>query len=76
MWAGYRPISKLWSVSFITNCAKVVKKALSGMPQTASFVKLTEEYMKGMISPSTIFEELGFNYIGPIDGHDLPSNTP
>ena len=42
------------------------------MPQTASFIKLTEEYMKGLVSPATIFEELGFNYIGPIDGHDLP----
>ena len=42
------------------------------MPQTASFIKLTEEYMKGIISPATIFEELGFNYIGPIDGHNLP----
>jgi 1-deoxy-D-xylulose-5-phosphate synthase len=63
--------SKLWSSKFYNQLRESGKKALSGMPQTASFVKLTEEYMKGMISPSTIFEELGFNYIGPIDGHDL-----
>ena len=67
--------SKLWSSKFYNQLRESGKKALSGMPQTASFVKLTEEYMKGMISPSTIFEELGFNYIGPIDGHDLPLLT-
>ena len=63
--------SKLWSSKFYNQLRESGKKALSGMPQTANFVKLTEEYMKGMVSPATIFEELGFNYIGPIDGHDL-----
>jgi 1-deoxy-D-xylulose-5-phosphate synthase len=67
--------SKLWSSKFYNQLRESGKKALSGMPQTASFVKLTEEYMKGMVSPATIFEELGFNYIGPIDGHDLPLLT-
>ena len=37
-----------------------------------NFVRRTEEYMKSMVSPATIFEELGFYYVGPIDGHDLP----
>jgi len=64
--------SKLWASKFYNQLRESGKKALSSMPQAASFVKLTEEYMKGMVSPATIFEELGFNYIGPIDGHDLP----
>ncbi|RMH04135.1 MAG: 1-deoxy-D-xylulose-5-phosphate synthase, partial [Aquificota bacterium] len=37
------------------------------------FVKLTEEFLKGLISPGVFFEELGFNYIGPLNGHDLPA---
>jgi 1-deoxy-D-xylulose-5-phosphate synthase len=64
--------SKLWASKFYNQLRESGKKALKSMPQTASFIKLTEEYMKGMVSPATIFEELGFNYIGPIDGHDLP----
>jgi len=64
--------SKLWASKFYNQLRESGKKALSSMPQAASFLKLTEEYMKGMVSPATIFEELGFNYIGPIDGHDLP----
>ena len=64
--------SKLWASKFYNQLRESGKKALKSMPQTASFIKLTEEYMKGIVSPATIFEELGFNYIGPIDGHDLP----
>ncbi|MGB0473926.1 MAG: 1-deoxy-D-xylulose-5-phosphate synthase [Porticoccaceae bacterium] len=64
--------SKLWASKFYNQLRESGKKALKSMPQTASFIKLTEEYMKGLVSPATIFEELGFNYIGPIDGHDLP----
>ena len=64
--------SKLWASKFYNQLRESGKKALKGLPHAANFVKLTEEYMKGMVSPATIFEELGFNYIGPIDGHDLP----
>ena len=64
--------SKLWASKFYNQLRESGKKALKIIPQAANFVKLTEEYMKGMVSPATIFEELGFNYIGPIDGHDLP----
>lgn len=64
--------SKLWASKFYNQLRESGKKALKALPHAASFVKLTEEYMKGMVSPATIFEELGFNYIGPIDGHDLP----
>ncbi len=50
------------------------KKLLQNMPsQLQQFARLTEEHMKGMFVPGTLFEELGFNYIGPIDGHDLPA---
>ncbi|RBW49465.1 1-deoxy-D-xylulose-5-phosphate synthase [Marinobacter sp. F3R11] len=48
------------------------KKVLQGAPNLMALAKKTEEHFKGMIAPGTLFEELGFNYIGPIDGHDLP----
>lgn len=47
------------------------KKVLSKMPSVWDLAKKTEEHVKGMIVPGTLFEELGFNYIGPIDGHDI-----
>ncbi|MAI41184.1 MAG: 1-deoxy-D-xylulose-5-phosphate synthase [Candidatus Azotimanducaceae bacterium] len=49
------------------------KKILSRIPHAWEFARKTEEHMKGMVVPGTLFEELGFNYIGPIDGHDLKS---
>jgi len=49
------------------------KTVLSTVPPVLEFAKRWEEHMKGMIVPSTLFEELGFNYFGPIDGHDLPT---
>ena len=48
------------------------KRVLQGTPNLMALARKTEEHFKGMISPGTLFEELGFNYIGPIDGHDLP----
>ncbi len=63
--------SKLWSSKFYTQFRESGKKALSSMPSTSNFVRRTEEYMKSMVSPATIFEELGFYYVGPIDGHNL-----
>ncbi|MFE8117453.1 1-deoxy-D-xylulose-5-phosphate synthase [Brenneria goodwinii] len=47
------------------------KKVLSGLPPIKELVKRTEEHLKGMVVPGTMFEELGFNYIGPVDGHDV-----
>jgi 1-deoxy-D-xylulose-5-phosphate synthase len=64
--------AKLWSSKFYTNLRESGKKALRALPQAKNFVRRTEEYMKSMVSPATIFEELGFYYIGLIDGHDLP----
>ena len=49
------------------------KKLLSRMPRTWELARRTEEHMKGMVVPGTLFDELGLNYIGPIDGHDLES---
>lgn len=51
------------------------KKVLSHLPGALELARRTEEHMKGMISPATLFEEMGFNYIGPIDGHDLEALT-
>ncbi|AIR61015.1 1-deoxy-D-xylulose-5-phosphate synthase [Cedecea neteri] len=47
------------------------KKVFSGVPPIKELLKRTEEHIKGMVVPGTLFEELGFNYIGPIDGHDV-----
>ena len=47
------------------------KKVFSGVPPIKELLKRTEEHLKGMVVPGTLFEELGFNYIGPVDGHDV-----
>ena len=47
------------------------KKILRRMPTVWELARRSEEHMKGMVLPGTLFEELGFNYIGPIDGHDV-----
>ena len=51
------------------------KKVLSGLPPIKELLKRTEEHLKGMVVPGTLFEELGFNYIGPVDGHDVQGLT-
>jgi 1-deoxy-D-xylulose-5-phosphate synthase len=52
------------------------KKVLSQMPTMRELARRSEEHMKGMVLPGTLFEEMGFNYIGPIDGHDLKVLVP
>ncbi|WP_241617490.1 1-deoxy-D-xylulose-5-phosphate synthase [Rosenbergiella epipactidis] len=47
------------------------KRAFDNFPPIKELLKRTEEHLKGMVSPGTLFEELGFNYIGPVDGHDV-----
>src|ERR1041385_119150 len=47
------------------------KKVLRPMPTARELARRSEEHMKGMVLPGTMFEEMGFNYIGPIDGHDI-----
>ena len=51
------------------------KKVLRQMPTVWELARRSEEHMKGMVLPGTMFEEMGWNYIGPIDGHDLKSLT-
>ncbi len=64
-------LAQVLSGSLYTSIREGGKKALSGLPPIKELVKRTEEHLKGMIVPGTLFEELGFNYIGPIDGHDV-----
>ncbi len=64
-------LARLLSGKFYTSMREGSKQALAGMPQLRHLVGRWEEHVKGMLMPSTLFEELGFNYIGPIDGHDL-----
>lgn len=66
-----RYLAKLLASRFYGSIRKSGKKVLSGMPHVQEFAKRAEEHVKGMVLPGTLFEELGFNYIGPIDGHDL-----
>ena len=64
--------SKIWSSRFYNTIREGGKKVLRSVPSAATFVRKTEEHLKAMVAPGIVFEELGFNYIGPIDGHNLP----
>jgi 1-deoxy-D-xylulose-5-phosphate synthase len=66
-------LARLLSGKLYTSVREGGKTALKGLPSLRELVGRWEEHMKGMVMPSTLFEELGFNYIGPIDGHDLGS---
>ena len=69
-------LTKILSSKLYSSVREESKKALSKMPSVWELARRTEEHMKGMIVPGTLFEELGFNYIGPIDGHDLDMLVP
>ena len=69
-------LTKILSSKLYSSMREESKKALSKMPSVWELARKTEEHMKGMIVPGTLFEELGFNYIGPIDGHDLDMLVP
>jgi 1-deoxy-D-xylulose-5-phosphate synthase len=64
-------LAKLMSGRFYAAMRRGSEKMLKGLPPVLEFAKRAEEHIKGMVTPGTLFEELGFNYIGPIDGHDL-----
>jgi 1-deoxy-D-xylulose-5-phosphate synthase len=64
-------LAKLMSGRFYAAMRRGSEKVLKGMPPMLEFAKRAEEHVKGMVIPGTMFEEFGFNYIGPIDGHDL-----
>ncbi|GHG63988.1 1-deoxy-D-xylulose-5-phosphate synthase [Alishewanella longhuensis] len=63
--------ARILSGSFYTSLREGGKKILSGVPPLHELASRAEEHFKGMVTPGTFFEELGFNYIGPIDGHDV-----
>ena len=63
--------AELLSGKFYSSVRKSGKKVLSNIPAALAIAKRTEEHVKGLIVPGTLFEEFGFNYIGPVDGHDL-----
>ena len=63
--------AKLMSGRFYAAMRRGSEKVLKGVPPMLEFAKRAEEHFKGMWIPGTMFEEFGFNYIGPIDGHDI-----
>ncbi|MAY18119.1 MULTISPECIES: 1-deoxy-D-xylulose-5-phosphate synthase [unclassified Methylophaga] len=64
-------LARLLSGRFYRSARESSKKVLEKIPSAWEFARRTEEHVKGMMVPGTLFEEMGFNYIGPIDGHDL-----
>ena len=71
-----RYLARLMSGKFYAAARKGAERMLSVAPPLLELAKRFEEHAKGMVVPATLFEELGFNYIGPIDGHDLDSLIP
>ncbi|MEK6748928.1 MAG: 1-deoxy-D-xylulose-5-phosphate synthase [Pseudomonadota bacterium] len=66
-------LAKILSGKLYSSVREGSKKVLRRMPSVWELARRAEEHVKGMVIPGTLFEELGFNYIGPIDGHDLPA---
>ncbi|MBY1008442.1 1-deoxy-D-xylulose-5-phosphate synthase [Pseudomonas aeruginosa] len=66
-------LAKILSSRTYSSMREGSKKVLSRLPGAWEIARRTEEYAKGMLVPGTLFEELDWNYIGPIDGHDLPT---
>ena len=71
-----RYLAKLMSGQFYAAAKNAGKTVLKGAPPLFELAKRIEEHAKGMVVPATLFEKFGFNYIGPIDGHDLDSLIP
>ncbi|AOF86459.1 1-deoxy-D-xylulose-5-phosphate synthase [Hydrogenophaga sp. RAC07] len=71
-----RYLAQLMSGQFYAAAKNVGKQVLKGAPPLFELAKRLEEQAKGMVVPATLFEKFGFNYIGPIDGHDLNSLIP
>ncbi|MBO1518445.1 1-deoxy-D-xylulose-5-phosphate synthase [Oceanisphaera pacifica] len=64
-------LARIMSGSVYSTLREGGKKALEILPPLKELAKRTEEHIKGMVVPGTLFEEFGFNYVGPIDGHDI-----
>ncbi len=72
-----RYLARLMSGQFYANAKKTGRRVLETMsPPLLDFARRVEEHAKGLVIPSTMFEEFGFNYVGPIDGHDLDALIP
>jgi 1-deoxy-D-xylulose-5-phosphate synthase len=71
-----RYLARLMSGQFYAKARDVGRAMLSRVPPVFELARRLEEHAKGMIVPATMFEEFGFNYVGPIDGHDLDSLIP
>jgi len=71
-----RYLARLMSGGFYAAAKSAGKQVLKNFPPVFELAKKLEEHAKGMVVPATLFEEFGFNYIGPIDGHDLDSLIP
>ncbi len=71
-----RYLAQLMSGQFYAAAKHVGKQVLKGAPPLFELAKRFEQQAKGMVVPATLFEKFGFNYIGPIDGHDLDSLIP
>jgi 1-deoxy-D-xylulose-5-phosphate synthase len=69
-------LTRLLSGRFYRSAREFSKQVLGAIPPVLEFAKRFEGHAKGMLMPSTLFEELGFNYVGPIDGHDLDALIP
>jgi 1-deoxy-D-xylulose-5-phosphate synthase len=71
-----RYLAQLMSGSLYSTAKNMGKNVLKGAPPLFELAKRFEQHAKGMVVPATMFEQFGFNYIGPIDGHDLDSLIP
>jgi 1-deoxy-D-xylulose-5-phosphate synthase len=71
-----RYLAQLMSGHFYAAAKNVGKQVLKAAPPLFELAKRLEQHAKGMVVPATLFEQFGFNYIGPIDGHDLESLIP
>ena len=71
-----RYLAQLMSGNFYAAAKNVGKSVLRAAPPLFELAKRFEEHAKGMVVPATLFEKFGFNYVGPIDGHDLDSLMP
>ncbi|MBE9532506.1 MAG: 1-deoxy-D-xylulose-5-phosphate synthase [Proteobacteria bacterium] len=69
-------LARVLSGNLYASARESSKKVLEKLPPAWEFARRAEEHVKGMVIPGTLFEELGFNYIGPIDGHDLDTLIP
>jgi 1-deoxy-D-xylulose-5-phosphate synthase len=71
-----RYLARLMSGQFYATAKTVGRAVLQHVPPVLELARRFEEHAKGMVTPATLFEEFGFNYVGPIDGHDLDSLVP